>query len=167
MRLLIFHQIFLSPQMKRYAIITYKHGIYKLPHELSNDLGLRILGNYEMSANRLNLIQWSLSILAMRMCHFPYWKTVYGCSLFISLLRLHFGLWNKFFYSTGTLHEAKAFTALCLSLKSAIIENSRHRINQFGLFTIDENRSRKNFPRNHAVLGLFFEKLFWGQVCIL
>ena len=39
------HQIFLSPQEKRYAIITYKHGIYELPHELPNDLRLTKLGN--------------------------------------------------------------------------------------------------------------------------
>ena len=31
-------QIFLSPQVERWAIITYKHGIYKLPHELPKDL---------------------------------------------------------------------------------------------------------------------------------
>ena len=30
----MFYQIFLSPQVERYAIITYKHGIYELPHEL-------------------------------------------------------------------------------------------------------------------------------------
>ena len=45
----MFYQIFLSLQVKRYAIITYKHGIYELPHELPNDLRLRIflrkLGN--------------------------------------------------------------------------------------------------------------------------
>ena len=34
-----------SPQVKRWAIITYKHGIYELPHELPNDLRLNILGN--------------------------------------------------------------------------------------------------------------------------
>ena len=34
----MFYQIFLSPQVKLCAIITYKHGIYELPHELSNDL---------------------------------------------------------------------------------------------------------------------------------
>ena len=27
------------------GIITYKHGIYKLPHELRSNLRLRILGN--------------------------------------------------------------------------------------------------------------------------
>ena len=41
----MFYQIFLSPQVKRCAIITYKHSIYELPHELPNDLRLRKLGN--------------------------------------------------------------------------------------------------------------------------
>ena len=35
----MFYQIFLSPQVKRWAIITYKQGKYELPHELPNDLG--------------------------------------------------------------------------------------------------------------------------------
>ena len=35
----MFYQIFLSPQVKRCAIITYEHGTYELPHELPNDLG--------------------------------------------------------------------------------------------------------------------------------
>ena len=33
------------PQVKRSAIIINKHGIYKLPQELPDDLRLRILGN--------------------------------------------------------------------------------------------------------------------------
>ena len=41
----MFYQIFLSPQAKRWAIISYKHGIYDLPNELPNDLILRKLGN--------------------------------------------------------------------------------------------------------------------------
>ena len=41
----MFYQIFLSLQAKQCAIITYKHGIYDLPRELSNDLRLRILEN--------------------------------------------------------------------------------------------------------------------------
>ena len=41
----VFYQVFLSPQMKRCAVITYKHGIYELPHELPNDLRLKKLGN--------------------------------------------------------------------------------------------------------------------------
>ena len=39
------YQIFLSPQVKRWAIITYKHGIYELPLELPNGVRLSILGN--------------------------------------------------------------------------------------------------------------------------
>ena len=38
-------QVFLSPQVKRCTIITYKHGTQELPHELWNDLRLRISGN--------------------------------------------------------------------------------------------------------------------------
>ena len=30
---LMFYQIFLSPQVKRWAIIAYKHCICELPHE--------------------------------------------------------------------------------------------------------------------------------------
>ena len=30
----MFYQIFLSPQVKQRAIITYKHGIYELPHKI-------------------------------------------------------------------------------------------------------------------------------------
>ena len=33
----MFYQIFLSPQVKRWAIITYKRGIFELSHELPND----------------------------------------------------------------------------------------------------------------------------------
>ena len=49
----MFYQIFFSPQVKQCAIITYKYGIYELPHELQNDIrlkDLRKLGNIgEMS----------------------------------------------------------------------------------------------------------------------
>ena len=44
-KFLMFNQILLSPQVKRWAIITYKHGIHELCHELPNDLRLSILGN--------------------------------------------------------------------------------------------------------------------------
>ena len=43
--ILMFYKIFLSPQVKQCAIITYKHGIFELPQELPNDLRLRILEN--------------------------------------------------------------------------------------------------------------------------
>ena len=40
---LMFYQILFSRKVKRYAIITYKHGIYELPNELPNELGDKIL----------------------------------------------------------------------------------------------------------------------------
>ena len=42
---LMFDQTFLSPHVKRCAIITYKHDIYELSDDFPNDLRLRILGN--------------------------------------------------------------------------------------------------------------------------
>ena len=41
----MFHQIFFSPQVKRCVVITYKHGTYEFPHEMPNDLRLKILEN--------------------------------------------------------------------------------------------------------------------------
>ena len=53
----LFYQIFRSQQVKRCATITYKHGIYELPHELQNDLRLTILGNQEISGKFLKSIE--------------------------------------------------------------------------------------------------------------
>ena len=43
--ILMFYQVFLWPQVKQSAIVSNKHGACELPHELSNDLRHRILGN--------------------------------------------------------------------------------------------------------------------------
>ena len=43
--MLMFDEVFVSPQVKRIVIISNKHGIYELPHELPNDLRLMTLGN--------------------------------------------------------------------------------------------------------------------------
>ena len=43
----MFYQIFLSPQVKRCPIITYKHGTY----ELQNDSTLKKLGNITKLSN--------------------------------------------------------------------------------------------------------------------
>ena len=53
----MFYEIFLSPQVKQWAIISYKHGLYKLLHEFPNELRLRILGNSEISGKCLNFIE--------------------------------------------------------------------------------------------------------------
>ena len=47
--ILTFFQVFLSPQVKRRAIICNKHGIYELSHELLKDLRSRTLRSYEGS----------------------------------------------------------------------------------------------------------------------
>ena len=54
------YQIFLSPKVKPSAIISNKHGIYELPHELSKDLRLRILGNSEYQENLKTSFNYSL-----------------------------------------------------------------------------------------------------------
>ena len=56
----MFDQFFLSPQVKRCAIVTYKNEIYELAHELPNDLRLIILGIYEILGKCLNFINDSL-----------------------------------------------------------------------------------------------------------
>ena len=44
---LIIEQILLSPQVKQSGIISNKHGIYELPHELPNHLRLKEIRNYQ------------------------------------------------------------------------------------------------------------------------
>ena len=48
----MFYQIFLSPQVKRCAIITCKNGIHELPYELSNNWGLK---SYKIRKNQVSL----------------------------------------------------------------------------------------------------------------
>ena len=54
----MFHQILLSPRVKRNSIISNKQSVYELPHKLPNDLRLRILGNKEKSGKSQNLLEW-------------------------------------------------------------------------------------------------------------
>ena len=46
-----------SPEVKRSAIITYKHGTYELFHEFPNDLNLKVLENYKILGRCVNLIE--------------------------------------------------------------------------------------------------------------
>ena len=55
---LMFYQIFLSWQVKWCAIISNKQSVYELPHELPNDLRLRILGNNEKLGKSGNVLEW-------------------------------------------------------------------------------------------------------------
>ena len=47
---------FLFTQVKRCAIVTYKHDIYELPYELPKDLRLRMLGNARKESKRHRMI---------------------------------------------------------------------------------------------------------------
>ena len=53
----MFYQISLSPQVKRSVIVGNKHGTYKLPHELPNDLRLNMLGNQKISVRSQNFVE--------------------------------------------------------------------------------------------------------------
>ena len=55
---LMLYQIFLSPQVKRCAIITYKHSIYELPHELPNYIRVSMPGNEEILGKSEYPIEW-------------------------------------------------------------------------------------------------------------
>ena len=55
------YQIFLSPQVKRCAIITDEHVIHELSQALPKDLRLTILGNREISGKCLNFIEQKFS----------------------------------------------------------------------------------------------------------
>ena len=55
MRLFDTLPIFFSLKVERGLIISNEHGIYELPHELPNDLKLKILGNEERLEELQNL----------------------------------------------------------------------------------------------------------------
>ena len=74
----MFYQIFLSPQVKRWAIITYKHGIYELPHELPNNLRVKNIRKVsklqpgaESSCENASLVDTSRKLLKNRNETFP------------------------------------------------------------------------------------------------
>ena len=53
----MFYQILIAPQVNLREIITYKHGIYELSHELADDLRLRNLRKWEILGKCLNSIE--------------------------------------------------------------------------------------------------------------
>ena len=67
--ILMFDKIFVSPQVKRIVIISNKHGIYELPHELPNDLRLRKLGNIKKISKLHRIIaRRSVFLLKLNFC---------------------------------------------------------------------------------------------------
>ena len=45
---MVLYEFFFSPQVKRSVIISNKHGMYKLLHELPNKVRISILRNWEI-----------------------------------------------------------------------------------------------------------------------
>ena len=73
----MFDQVFLSPQVKRIVIIGNKHGIYKLPHELPNNLTLRIIDNSEI----LGKYQQNYSIVLSLSPKMIFFSILVNCTL--------------------------------------------------------------------------------------
>ena len=67
---LTFYQIFLSPQVKRWEIITYKHGICELPQELLNNLSLRIGIIRNVSKTHRMIAQRSVPLPKWKFCQY-------------------------------------------------------------------------------------------------
>ena len=89
----MFYQIFLSPQVKRWAIITYKHGIYQLPHKLPNDL--RKLGNIRKVSklHRIYITYYNIIYIYTSYIHVSYTHYIY---VYIYIYTYIFHLaWNK------------------------------------------------------------------------
>ena len=106
-----FHNILkFSPQVKRWMIITYKHGIYKLPLELSNNLRLRFLGNQEISGKSQNFIEWQ-----------PSAQFFYQNEDFVNISKKLLKIEIKLFQQCAISHEKQSQSQIffeCLSLET-------------------------------------------------
>ena len=67
----MFDKIFVSPQVKRmvimsnkHVIISKKHGIYELAHDLPNDLRSRMLGKIKKISKLHRIIAWCSVLLS-------------------------------------------------------------------------------------------------------
>ena len=73
------HQIFLSPQVKRCTIITYKHGIYVLPHDLPNDLRFsKICQTFSKIIFSRSFLSYSRFCVNIFSKNFPLFVPVFG-----------------------------------------------------------------------------------------
>ena len=105
----------------------------------------------------------TLSILAMRILHFSYYKTLYDCSSSISQLNWIFGCeiyfsnwWEHLNVILWRVRLLEIKSVLCLLLKSVIMENSKYCMDYFLFFTIlkpNEIKSSLNIMQFH---GYFF-----------
>ena len=74
----MFDKIFVSPQVKpivimsnKHVIISKKHGIYELAHDLPNDLRFRRLGNIKKISKLHRIIAWCSVLLSkLKFCQY-------------------------------------------------------------------------------------------------
>ena len=63
----MFYQFFLSQQEKQCMIITFKHGIYELPHDMPNNL--KKLGNITKFLELHKIVaQCAVSLPKLKFC---------------------------------------------------------------------------------------------------
>ena len=96
---LMFYQIFLSPQVKRSAVITYKNGLFELPRQLLNDLRFKRLGELETNPftllGRCRILSFSLvsSLVLWSKYSNPFSRSIVGTFAEFLLKREFF--WNR------------------------------------------------------------------------
>ena len=62
---LMLYQIFLSLQVKRCAVITYKHGIYELPHKLLKEKKTKkVFKNKNQNFPAVRYFTWKLELVS-------------------------------------------------------------------------------------------------------
>ena len=134
----MFCQIFLSLQVKRWAIITYKHGINKLPHELRQLV--EALPNGHISVDSPSTRRW-----------YSTWK---ACGNYIDPeRRIHAEIMTSI--RRGYLDEDSTFKIVKISMSSPC-----------GLFYVVSMSNRSNFctccfhSLTFSALGTY-SKLFW------
>ena len=104
---LVFYQIFLSSQVERCAINTYRHGLYEFPHGLPNDLRMILqitIPQYAVPLPKLNL---SISALAQAKPRVSLKGFVTDC------------LWKPVFYSNSSqTHSNLISLTILVTLRS-------------------------------------------------
>ena len=123
----MFYQIFLSPQVRRWAIISCKHGIYELPQQLVREL----VDTMIISNNRPSLHFWWKENLVKHQKVSKYYET--DC-------KLHQGVLLKMRINTGSLISLSFKLGyndfFSLSMKYFIILNTAWKVSVFWVMLI-------------------------------
>ena len=105
--------MFVSPEVKRIVIISHKHGIRVLLHQLPNELKLRSLGNQEISRRCQNFMNCSV-VLSLA----PKIKILSILAKILAKLKLNF---SRRCYFTEKLQFVINISARIVSAKSILL----------------------------------------------